>query len=137
MTRKEPLTVGRHVRQVAELVRRLDQDEIRALIRLVPRLQEVTGEQGTLVQWVREQMAEYDHETGPMQEEDAFLGDTTVAEYFALPEAERERIWDELYAVAIETEDGGQVRGTFGHPCEGYKNARQQSGSGRPKTSWA
>jgi hypothetical protein len=27
----------------------------------------------------------------------------TMAAYFALPEVERERIWDELYAEAIES----------------------------------
>ncbi|MFQ6058002.1 MAG: hypothetical protein ACE5MB_03860 [Anaerolineae bacterium] len=93
-----------HVRQVAELVRRLNQDEIRELIRLVPRLQrEVTGERSGLVQWAREQMAQYADEARPMQGEDTFIGNTTVEAYFALPEAERERIWDELYAAAIET----------------------------------
>ena len=127
-----------HVRQVAELVRRLDQDEIRELIRLVPRLQkEAIGERIGLVRWTREQMAQYADEARPMQGEDAFVGDMTVKAYFALPEADRERIWDELYATAIETEDGGQVRSTFGHPCEGYKSAWQQSCSERPKTSWA
>ena len=112
---------SRHVWQVTELVRRLDRDEIRELIRLVPRLQrEVTGERSGLVRWAREQMAQYADEARPMQGEDAFVGGTTVKAYFALPEAERERIWDELYAAAIETEDGGQLlRGAFGHPCEG------------------
>jgi hypothetical protein len=89
---------------VAELVRRLDQDEIRELIRLVPRLQkEAIGEQIGLVRWAREQMAQYADEARPMQGEDAFVGDMTVKAYFALPEADRERIWDELYATAIET----------------------------------
>lgn len=50
-----------------------------------------------------EQMAQYADEVRPMQGEDAFVGDTTVEAYFALPEAERERIWDELCAAAIET----------------------------------
>jgi hypothetical protein len=38
-----------------------------------------------------------------MQAEDAFLGDRTVADYFALPEAERERLWADLYTAAIES----------------------------------
>jgi hypothetical protein len=104
-------TISHHVWQVAELVQRLEQDEIQELIRLVPRLQkEVTGEQSGLVQWAREQMAQYENEAHPMRGEDAFLSDTTVEAYFALPDAERERIWDELYAAAIETEDGEQSR---------------------------
>ena len=65
---------SRHVWQVTELVRRLDRDEIRELIRLVPRLQrEVTGERSGLVRWAREQMAQYADEAHPMQGEDAFV----------------------------------------------------------------
>ena len=45
-----------------------------------------------------------------MQEDDAFLGDMTVQAYFALPEAEREHIWDELYATAIETAQEREVK---------------------------
>jgi hypothetical protein len=102
---------SRHVQQVAELVRRLDQDEIRELIRLVPRLhKEVAGERSSLVQWAREQMAQYADEARPMQGEDVFVGDTTVEAYFALPDAERERIWDELYAAAIETAQEREVQ---------------------------
>ena len=102
---------SRHVWQVTELVRRLDRDEIRELIRLVPRLQrEVTGERSGLVRWAREQMAQYADEARPMQGEDAFVGGATVKAYFALPDAERERIWDELYAAAIETAREHEVK---------------------------
>lgn len=44
-----------------------------------------------------------------MQDEDAFLGGMTVGEYFALPEAERERIWNELYAEAIASAQEREV----------------------------
>jgi len=109
--REKTIAASRHVWQVAELVRRLDRDEIRELIRLVPRLQrEVAGEQSDLVRWAREQMARYSGEARPMQGGDAFVGDTTVGAYFALPEAERERIWDELYATAIETAREREVK---------------------------
>ena len=109
--RDKTIATNRHVWQVAELVQRLDRDEIRELIRLVPRLQrEVTGERSGLVQWAREQMAQYADEARPMRGEDAFVGDTTVGAYFALPEAERERIWDELYATAIETAREREVK---------------------------
>ncbi|MBC8264232.1 MAG: hypothetical protein H8E47_08940 [Anaerolineales bacterium] len=109
---------NRHVWQVAELVQRLDRDEIRELIRLAPRLQkEVNGERSGLVWWAREQMAQYAGEARPMRGEDAFVGDTTVEAYFALPEVERERIWDEMYATAIET---GVFYFQLGrNPCEG------------------
>ena len=102
---------NRHVQQVAELARRLNRDEIRELIRLVPQLQkEITGKRSDLAQWAHEQMAQYGDEAHPMQGEDAFIGDTTVEAYFALPEAKRERIWDELYAMAIETAQEREVK---------------------------
>ena len=86
---------SRHVRQVAELARRLSREEIRELIQLVPQLRkEATGKQSDLVQWAREHMAQYKDEAHPMQGEDAFVSDTTAEAYLALPEAERERIWD-------------------------------------------
>jgi hypothetical protein len=97
---------SRHVRQVAELVKRLNSDEIRELFRLVPRLQAesaAANQQADLVNWAREQLAQHADQAHPMQDEDIFLADTTVADYFALPDVERERIWVELYATAIET----------------------------------
>ena len=102
---------SRHVRQVAELARRLSREEIQELIQLVPQLcKEATGKQSDLVHWAREQVAQYRDESHPMQGEDAFIGDTTVEAYFALPEAERERIWNELYATAIETTQEREVK---------------------------
>jgi hypothetical protein len=81
---------------------------------MVPQLREerevVVGKRATLVRWAREQMAPYEHQTRPTQDEDEFLGDVSVAAYFDLPEAERERIWNELYATAIETLEEHQVK---------------------------
>ena len=97
---------NRHVRQVAKLVQRLNRDEIRALLRLAPQLQAeaaVFDQPDDLAQWAQAQMARHTPEARPMQAEDIFLDDKTVAEYFALPDAERERIWAELYAAAIES----------------------------------
>ena len=100
-------TSSHHVQQVAELVRRLNRDEIRQLIRLVPPLLEehekTAGRRDSLAQWAREQMAPYANQARPMQPQDAFLSDTTIEAYFALTETERERIWDDLYAAAIES----------------------------------
>lgn len=105
---------GKHVQQVAELVRRLTRDEINQLIRLVPQLQlerdVVADKRNELVKWAREQMARYEHEARPMQAENKFIGDTTVQTYFELPEAERERIWDELYAKAVQSVKEREVK---------------------------
>jgi hypothetical protein len=38
-----------------------------------------------------------------MQEDDLFLADKTVANYFALPEAERERIWIVMFTKMLQT----------------------------------
>jgi hypothetical protein len=114
MTMATDNTPSQHVLQVAKLVRLLSQGEIRELIRLVPELQaerEVVAEKReSLVRWAREQMAPYEHQMRPMQEEDMFLGDMSVQAYFNLPEAERERVWNELYATAIETVKEREVK---------------------------
>lgn len=93
-----------HVQQVAELVKRLTPDEIKELLRLAPRLRAASvaaGQQDELVHWAREQMSQYSDLARPMQADDDFLGDATVADYFARSETEREDIWAELYAAAI------------------------------------
>ncbi len=110
-------TPSRRVQQVAYLVQRLDRNEIRQLIRLVPQLYEeplvVTEKDEVadeLVLWVREQMAQYATESRPMRDADLFLGGMAVGEYFALPDQERERIWDELYTEAIEAAPEREVK---------------------------
>jgi hypothetical protein len=55
-------------------------------------------------------MAQYAPEARPMRDDDSFLEGMTVAAYFALPEAARERIWDELYAEAIESAPEREVK---------------------------
>jgi hypothetical protein len=95
-----------HVRQVAELVKRLDRDELRELLRLVPKLQTeaaALSQPDELVAWAREQLAQHAAVARPMQEDDLFLADKTVANYFALPEAERERIWIVMFTKMLQT----------------------------------
>jgi hypothetical protein len=78
----------------------------------LPLSQSVLQYQGTredLTQWAFEQMAQHLGQARPMRDEDAFIGDMTVKAYFTLPEPERERIWDELYATAIETAQEREV----------------------------
>jgi hypothetical protein len=104
---------SQHVRQVAELVRRLNEEEIRELLRLVPKLQveaAAVGQPDDLVAWAREQLAHHALEAHLMQDEDMFLENKTVAEYFALPEEERERIWAEIYTAAIESAPEREVK---------------------------
>ena len=103
----------RHVKQVAELVRHLTPEEMRELLRLVPKLQIeafAVSSPDDDVLWAREQLAQYNAEARPMAADDLFLDDRTVAEYFALPEAEREQIWTDLYATAIESAPEREVK---------------------------
>ncbi len=103
----------RHVQQVAELVNRLTPDEIQELLRLAPRLQAApaaTGQQDDLIRWAGEQMTQYSDLARPMQADDDFLGDATVADYFARSDTEREQIWADLYAAAIESAPEREVK---------------------------
>jgi len=61
------------------------------------------------MQWAFEQMAQHAGQARPMRDEDVFTGDRTVKAYFTLLEPERERIWNELYATAIETTQEREV----------------------------
>ena len=109
-TRGLKVVPTRHVQQVAELIKLLSREEIRQLVQLVPQLrEEALKSQDELVQWFRERMAEYKAVSRPLDEEDTFLGGLKAKEYFALPESERERIWSELYAKAIEAAQEREV----------------------------
>ncbi len=40
-------------------------------------------------------------ERSPMQDDDPFLGGLTVAEFFALPENQQARVWDQAHGKAV------------------------------------
>jgi len=49
----------------------------------------------------------------PMRDDDPFIADLTVGEFFALPEARQKRLWDEAHRKAareLETTDEQLVR---------------------------
>jgi len=94
-----------HVKQVAALIQRLTSTEMRELLRLVPKLQDEAvsvNQPDDDVLWAREQLAQYRAEARPMEADDLFLDGRTVAEYFALSENERERIWSDLYTTGFK-----------------------------------
>ena len=107
-------TPSKHVLQVAKLVKLLNHDEIQQLVKLVPQLQSeqqtVAAQQVAVVQWAKEQMAQYQSSAEPMQKTDLFLNNMSAEEYFNLPEIERERIWNKLYTTAIETIEECEVK---------------------------
>lgn len=102
----EPTGSKEPVVQVARLIHRFDRRQKAHLLQLVPELQtirpeeaDIPAEQAELMAYFRRKM-EALPERRPMRDDDPFLGGLTVAEFFALPEAEQARIWDEAHAEA-------------------------------------
>lgn len=107
-------TMSLSVEQVAKLVRQLDRHEQARLLRLVPELREVsivhepevTPESPWTSSDVAEALADFRArmaklpDSRPMRDDDPFIAGLTVAEFFALPEEEQERLWDEAHLEA-------------------------------------
>jgi len=74
-----------------------------AMTRKYRRQQAEENEQADLIAWARQQMAQHAVESGASQDNDTFLGNMAVSAYFALPDAERERIWTQMYSTSIES----------------------------------
>ena len=95
--------------QLARLIRRLDRRQKAALLQLVPELQTIRADEAALPAGQSELLAYFDAkiaalpEAPPWRDSEPFLGDLTVAEFFAAPEAEQARIWDAAHAEAYKT----------------------------------
>lgn len=100
--------ISSRVVQVARLIRGLRPEEREQLKMLVPELrEEPEGEVlpvnlSELREYVAGELAQIGETYQPLQPEDVFLGGLTVEEYFALPEEERARIWDEAHVTEID-----------------------------------
>lgn len=114
MTRfeSEPTTsLSAPVEQVARLIRSFDRRQKARLLQLVPELQTIRPEEADIPAEQEELMAYFRRklealpERRPMRDDDRFLGGLTVAEFFALPEVEQARIWNEAHAE-VERELG-------------------------------
>lgn len=94
------------VEQVARLIRTFNHQQITQLIELVPELRTVQLQKTAEVTEQSELIAYFDRqletlqEYPPLQDEAPFLAGLTVAEFFALPEAEQNRIWAEAHLEA-------------------------------------
>lgn len=103
---KPPTGSSTLVEQVARLIRTFNQKQMTQLLELVPQLQITQSEQVNVSAKQKELAAYFDHqletlpEYPPMQDDDLFLGGLTVGEFFALPEAEQHRIWEEAHIAA-------------------------------------
>ena len=107
--------------QVARLIRGFSREQKLLLLRLVPELQTLrtqglalsvaeetdTPESGDIPEEQAALMRYFDQKfealpaRRPLSEDAAFLGGLTVAEFFAAPEAEQERLWREAHAEAV------------------------------------
>ena len=94
------------IEQLARLIRSLDRQQKARLLQLVPELQTIRPEEADIPPEQRELMAYFDRKKKglpkhrPMRDDDPFVGGLTVAEFFALPEEEQARIWNEAHAEA-------------------------------------
>lgn len=106
------------VQQLARLIRRLSREEKAQLLKLVPDLQTIGADEAKITEEQTELMAYFERklealpERRPIQENDPFVADLTVDEFFALPEKEQARIWSDVHE---ETE---QKLGNREHPVQ-------------------
>lgn len=100
----EPVRDPGRIEQVAALIRRMTPEERALLVDLVPELRHGTS----LAEGQRDLMSYFAAKleafpSAPlMRDEDPFIGGLSVREFFALPEKEQARVWDEAHARAEE-----------------------------------
>ncbi len=94
------------IEQVARLIRSFSRAQKAQLLLLVPELQtirpeelNIPDEQTDLIAYFQQKMDALP-EQRPLQDDDLFLAELTVAEFFALPEAEQDRLWQEAHRAA-------------------------------------
>ena len=99
--------IPHRVVQVARLIRGLSPGEREQLKALVPDLQRLPEaklmiDKGGLRDYIQQELAKVGGEYPSLTEADPFLGGLTVGEYLALPDEDRERIWEGVVSVERE-----------------------------------
>jgi hypothetical protein len=101
--RQKSTTLTIPVEKIARLIRTLDAQQKAILVQLVPELQSLQvdtttagGEQTKLLAYFEDKMSSKSG-VKPLRSEDLFISGLTAAEFFALPEEEQDRIWNELH----------------------------------------
>ncbi len=91
------------VQQVARLIHTFNQQQLHQLFELAPELEtallqrvDISDEQAELALYFNRQLEAF-AESPLMQDSDPFVGNLTVGEFFALPESEQDRIWNEAH----------------------------------------
>jgi hypothetical protein len=106
------------VQQMAQQIMQLTPQEISQLVRLVSALRRPTKIKSARYEvrapefrdYVLRELANLGDEYRPMGEDDSFIGGLRVKEYFALPDTEQERLWNEQHRMEIDDFEEHDVR---------------------------
>jgi len=110
--REQTVSLSVSVEQVARLIYSFDRRQKARLLQLVPELRTIRPEEADVPAGQEALLAHFDQkfdtlpEHRPLQDDDPFLGGLTVAEFFALPEAEQARIWNQAHLEAERELEG-------------------------------
>jgi hypothetical protein len=103
----QPSSLSVPVEKVARLIQTFDRQQKALLIQPVPELRtirpeeaNISAEQAELMAYFQNKMKDLSEEQRPMQDDDLFVSDLTVAEFFTLPETEQARLWHEAHQAA-------------------------------------
>jgi hypothetical protein len=105
------------VEQIATAIRQMDVRDRERLLDLVPELCPAASKQaGRTVRQARASVARLREEVvaavaTPLAPDEPFLGDLTLAQYHALSEDEKERLWDEWAGLDLIDLEEQEVRG--------------------------
>lgn len=104
---KQTVSLSIPVEKVARLIQTFDRQQKALLVQLVPELQtirpeeaNISAEQAELMAYFQDKLKDLSGEQHPLHDDDLFVSNLTVAEFFALPEAEQVRLWHEAHQTA-------------------------------------
>ena len=94
-------SIPTRVRQIAQLIRQMDAEERRWLMQLVPELQtmRLTAEQSELYAYFEPRLQRL-ADARPMADDDPFIAGLSVGQFFALPEEQQLRVWNQAHVEA-------------------------------------
>ena len=106
-----PTNLFAPVEKVAQLIQNFTRQQKVRLLQLVPELQTIQAEETVIPREQLELIAYFEREMDAlpegrrMQDDDMFMAGLTVAEFFALPDESRARLWDKEH-FEVEQELG-------------------------------
>lgn len=127
MAQQTTQDVSPRLKQVIRLVERMSAHERRQLKTHLVRLEKLSSAEAAMQRineqelkaFLRHELGRLGPENQPWHGDEPFLGGLTVAEYFALPDEEQERIWNEA-EMEFEEPEERDVR------SDAYISARQK-----------